>query len=172
MSKIRLKGLIEEDFLNYRLPSMFLATCFCDFKCEKEDSTGVTFCQNSSLARAPIIETEIKTLIDKYINNPISKAIVVGGMEPFSQFEELTNLIKEFRIYTKDPFVIYTGYDSNEICEQVESLIPYGNIIVKYGRYKCNNPGRYDGVLGIHLASDNQYACYYGRFFDENANKS
>ena len=52
MGTIRLKGLIEEDTLNYRLPSMFLATCFCDFKCEKEDATGATICKNSSLARA------------------------------------------------------------------------------------------------------------------------
>lgn len=170
MATIRLKGLVEEDMLNYRLPSMFLATCFCDFKCEKEDSTGATFCQNSPLAQSRIIEVEISTLIKKYFSNPISEAIVVGGMEPFSQFEELTNLIKEFRIYTKDPFVIYTGYDSNEISEQVESLIPFGNIIIKYGRYKCNNPGRYDEVLGVKLASDNQYACHYGRFFDGNAN--
>lgn len=168
MSKIRLKGLIEEDFLNYRLPSMFIATCFCDFKCEKEDLTGATFCQNSSLARAPIIEVGIKTLVNKYINNPISKAVVIGGLEPFCQFEEIKDFITYLRVVTKDPVIIYTGYYDYEIEDKVEQLIPFGNIIIKYGRYKCNNPGRYDEVLGVKLASDNQYACHYGRFFDEN----
>lgn len=161
MSKIRLKGLIEEDFLNYRLPSMFLATCFCDFKCEKEDLTGATFCQNSSLARAPIVEVEIKTLIDKYINNPISKSLVIGGLEPFSQFDEILNLIKEFRKYINDDIVIYTGYYENEIEEKVKLIIPFKNIIIKYGRYKCNSSGRYDEILGVKLASDNQRAIYY-----------
>lgn len=83
MSKIRLKGLIEEDFLNYRLPSMFLATCFCDFKCEKEDLTGATFCQNSSLARAPIVEIEIKTLIDKYIKILFQKLLLLAEWSLF-----------------------------------------------------------------------------------------
>lgn len=161
MSNIRLKGLVEEDMVNYRLPSMFLITCFCDFKCEKEDEAGATFCQNSSLARAPIIEIGIKTLINKYINNPISKAIVIGGLEPFCQFEEIKDFITQMRVITKDPIIIYTGYYEKEIQNEINQLIPYGNIIIKYGRYKKNNPGRYDNILGIHLASDNQEAIYY-----------
>ena len=30
---MRVKGIIEEDFVNYKVPSMFINTCFCDFKC-------------------------------------------------------------------------------------------------------------------------------------------
>ena len=29
---MRVKGIIEEDFTNFKLPSMFINTCFCDFK--------------------------------------------------------------------------------------------------------------------------------------------
>ena len=172
--KIRLKGLTEEDFINYKLPSMFMATCFCDFKCEKEDLSGGTFCQNSPLAQAPIIEVGIKTLINKYINNPISKAVVIGGLEPFLQFEEVKDFITYFRIASKDPIIIYTGYTEEEIKEKVLLLIPFQNIIIKYGRYKINSKNRYDDILGVKLASDNQYARYYNgvETYNENTGKS
>ena len=161
MQKIRLKGLVEEDFVNYKLPSMFLITCFCDFKCEKEDNNCETFCQNSPLINSPIIEIEIQKLIDKYINNPISKCIVIGGLEPFLQFEELINFISEFRKYSNDLIIIYTGYYDYEIESKLDKIIKYRNIIVKYGRYKSNSSERYDEVLGVKLSSDNQYACFY-----------
>lgn len=162
MNKIRLRGLVEEDFVNYKHPSMFLITCFCDFKCEKEDSSCETFCQNSPLVNSPIVEIEIEKLIKKYINNPISKSVVIGGLEPFLQFEELLALIKEFRKYTNDNIIIYTGYYDYEIKEKVDKIIPYNNIIIKYGRYKTNSPERYDKILGVKLSSSNQYACFYG----------
>ena len=31
-----IKGIIDEDFVNYKKPSMFLGTCFCDLKCCRE----------------------------------------------------------------------------------------------------------------------------------------
>ena len=36
MSEIILKGIIDEDFVNYRVPSMTLMFPKCSFKCEKE----------------------------------------------------------------------------------------------------------------------------------------
>lgn len=161
MDKIRLKGLIEEDFVNYKVPVMFLATSYCDFKCEKEDKNGDTFCQNSLLAAAEIITVPIYRLIEKYLSNPISKGVCFGGMEPFLQFKEVFSFIQKFREKSNDPIIIYTGYYFEEIKDKVEKIIPYNNIIIKYGRYKCNNPGRYDEILGIHLSSDNQYAYWY-----------
>lgn len=158
---IKLKGLIEEDFVNFKFPVMFLATSYCDFKCEKEDKNGDTFCQNSLLAAAEVIEISIQKLINKYLNNPISKGVCFGGMEPFLQFEEVLSFIKQFRERSDDPIIIYTGYYFNEIEDKAKEIIPYNNIIIKYGRYKCNNVGRYDEILGIHLSSDNQYACWY-----------
>ena len=32
------------------------------------------------------------------------------------------------------------------------------NIIIKFGRFIPNRPSRYDEVLGVELASDNQFA--------------
>jgi hypothetical protein len=37
-------------------------------------------------------------------------------------------------------------------------LWDYKNIIIKYGRYIPNQTPHYDEVLGVYLASDNQYA--------------
>ena len=46
-----IKGLTDEDFVNYKKPAMFIATSKCSFKCEKE--CGVTgMCQNHPLATA------------------------------------------------------------------------------------------------------------------------
>ena len=36
-----------------------------------------------------------------------------------------------------------------------------GNIYIKYGRFIPNKPSHYDELLGVNLASDNQYTVYY-----------
>ena len=76
-----IKGLIDEDFINYKLCNMFILFPHCTFKCEKE--CGIKCCQNSPLAKAPAIEIEIDKIVNRYLSNPISKSIVFGGLEPF-----------------------------------------------------------------------------------------
>ena len=39
-----LKGLIDEDFVNYKKPAMVLEFPYCSFKCDKE--CGRQVCQN------------------------------------------------------------------------------------------------------------------------------
>ena len=98
-------------------------------------------------------------IFEKYISNPITKAIVIGGLEPFDQFEELHNLIHYFRKNNcEDEFVIYTGYYPEEIEGYVYFLKMFKNIIIKFGRYIPNRNNRYDEILGVTLASDNQFA--------------
>ena len=154
---MKLKGLIDEDFLQYRLPSMFIITSTCDFKCEREAHCK-GMCQNSELAKADTIEVNDKDIVYRYLNNDITKAIVFGGLEPFDQFEELFTLISLFRQYTNDIIILYTGYYKQEIEDKLESLKQFDNIIIKYGRYVPNSKSKYDDVLGITLASENQYA--------------
>ena len=57
-----------------------------------------------------------------------------------------------------DDIIIYTGYDKNEIEDQIMILKKYKNIIVKFGRYVPGQQAHFDKVLGVELASDNQYA--------------
>ena len=78
-----IKGLVDEDFVNYKLPSMYIATATCSFKCDKE--YGQPICQNSELAKQPDIDIPITDIIMRYLANPITKAIVFGGLEPFDQ---------------------------------------------------------------------------------------
>ena len=70
------------------------------------------------------------------------------------------NLIFYFRIYQDchDPFIIYTGYYPEEIDGQIKFLSIFENIIIKFGRYIPNRNNKYDEILGVTLASDNQFA--------------
>lgn len=156
---MRVKGIIEEDFTNYKQPSMFVNSCFCDFKCCTEIGMDVGVCQNAPLAQAPVKDIPNSVIFEHFVRNPITKAIVVGGMEPILQTDELISLIDYFRSSGCDcEFVIYTGYYPEEIQEQLSVLSGYKNITVKFGRFIPNKKSRYDDVIGITLSSDNQFA--------------
>lgn len=161
---IRLKGVVAEDFCNYKVPSLFLITSFCDWKCCKEANCDISICQNSSLVSGAIKEFDIKKIYDFYIDNPITNAIILGGLEPLLQDEEVFNLISYFREHNcYDTFVIFTGYTEDEVMSNPswERLTRLGNIIMKYGRYVPNQESHLDEVLSLNLASPNQYAKYY-----------
>ena len=151
-----IKGIQEEDFINYKKPSMFISFSSCTWKCEKE--CGKKVCQNGTLATTQNINIGVKTIVNKYINNPITKSIVCGGLEPFDTFDDLLQLIAYLRVSTDDDIVIYTGYYKEEIADRITLLSKYKNIVIKYGRYIPNQEKHYDDVLGVYLASSNQYA--------------
>lgn len=151
-----IKGIQEEDFVNYKKPSMFISFSSCTWKCEKE--CGKKVCQNGTLATTPNINIDVKTIVNKYINNPITKSIVCGGLEPFDTFDDLLQLIVYLRVVTDDDIVIYTGYYKEEIVDKIALLSKYKNIIIKFGRYIPDQKEHYDEVLGVYLASDNQHA--------------
>lgn len=158
MVDIRLKNITDENFQDYKKPSMMLATCQCDWKCLKEQKLDISICQNSKLTKQKNIDISIDNIIDRYIKNSITKAIVIGGLEPFLQFDEVLQFIKSFRQKSEDDIVIYTGYYPHEIKDKIIQLKCYQNIIIKFGRYKQNSAKRFDNVLGIWLVSNNQFA--------------
>jgi len=155
-----IKGIIDEDFVNYKKPAMVIEFPYCDFKCDKE--CGKAVCQNSPLTKIHNIKIEEKYIIEKYLKNPITEAIICQGLEPLDTMVMLFLFIKKFREFSNDDLVIYTGYNKEE--ERSQDLIEfikrnqYKNIIIKYGRYIPNQIPHYDEVLGVKLASDNQYA--------------
>jgi len=156
---IKLKGIVMEDFTNYKVPSLFMITTTCNWKCCMEGGFDVKICQNSELATAEIKEYKLESIYNAYITNPITKSVVIGGLEPFMQFDEIFNLIQYFRNNKcEDEFIIYTGYYENELECQINKLKQFKNIIIKFGRYVPNNTPHFDDVLGINLISDNQYA--------------
>lgn len=150
---MRVKDIIDLDFVNYKKPSMFIGFSNCSFKCDKE--CGQAVCQNSSLAAAPTIEISNEEIIERYINNPITEAIVCGGLEPFDDFNEIYSFIMNFRDYSEDDIVIYTGYYPEEILSYLRKLAVFKNIIIKFGRFIPNKSHKFDEILGVELASDN-----------------
>lgn len=154
------KGIIDEDFVNYKKPAMIIEFPCCDFKCDKE--YGKTICQNNPLTKIRNIKVEEEYIIEKYLKNPITEAIICQGLEPLDTMVMLFLFIKKFREFSDDDLVIYTGYNKEE--ERPQDLIKfikrnqYKNIIIKYGRYIPGQTPHYDEILGVKLASDNQYA--------------
>lgn len=160
---MKIKSIMDEDFVNYKVPSMVIITSICSFKCEKE--SGIKCCQNSSLVKQKNITIDNGKIIERYLKNPITKAIVFGGLEPFDQFEDVLSLISELRnAYScNDDVVVYTGYTFDEVVHYIDELQKFDNIIVKFGRFIPGQKPHYDNVLGVSLASDNQYAKVVGR---------
>lgn len=151
------KQIIDEDFVNYKKVSMFVAFPRCSFKCEKE--CGKHVCQNSILATTPNITIPTCKLVKRYIENNISQSIICGGLEPFDSWEMLFSFIYTLREITNDDIVIYTGYNNEEIADKIYILKKnFSNIIVKFGRFIPDQEKHYDEVLGVYLASPNQYA--------------
>lgn len=160
---MQIKGLKDEDFVNYKKPSMFIIFPYCSFKCDKEN--GCVLCQNSHLAQEPVMNMPVNTILHRYLQNNITKAIVCGGLEPFDSENELFELIELARDYMgiRDDIVIYTGYTEEELQDNFvfKQIIQFPNIVIKFGRFRPNEEAHFDEVLGIKLASNNQYAKRY-----------
>ncbi len=131
---------------------------YCSFKCDKE--CGQQVCQNSSLVKAENININPIQLVHRYLTNPITKAIVCQGLEPFDSFEDLLEIVQELRhnYLNNDDVVIYTGYTKEEVQTQINELSKFNNIIIKFGRFVPNQSSHFDETLGVQLASPNQYA--------------
>ena len=74
-----LKGVIFEDFVNYKKPCMTLEFPCCTFKC------GNTLCQNSFLANTPNIDIDIDSLIERYclyLKNSVPTLTYLKEAEP------------------------------------------------------------------------------------------
>ena len=154
---IKVKGIIFEDFVNYKKPCMTIMMPKCDFKCDRE--CGMQVCQNSELAAAPEQTVLTNCLMRNYMSNPITEAIVLQGLEPFDSLIDLYTVaaaLEDFNI--TDDLVIYTGYTREELKSKLKPLykIP-GHLFIKWGRYIPNQSPHYDPVLGVYLTSDNQY---------------
>ena len=155
---MKLKGIIDYDCTNYKEPCLTLEFPYCDFKCDKLN--GCSICQNSALAQEPDIEVSGAQIWKLYEENPLTKAFCFQGLEPFDSYMDLLDLIYYIRIVRDcdDPIIIYTGYDKDEDIIVQHSLQYYPNIIVKWGRFIIGHEPHYDEVLGVKLASNNQYA--------------
>ena len=155
--KISLKGVVVEDFINYKDPAMVLLFPTCTFKCDKEH--GYPICQNWSLTNSPTVEFDVDGLVKEFVENPITKAVVCGGLEPMDSFEDLITFVRHLRAVDDSTVVVYTGYRADEVESKIDILENYKNIIVKFGRFIPGHEPHFDPVLGVNLSSMNQYAA-------------
>lgn len=155
---MKLVGLLDEDFVNYKKPSMTIMFPYCSFKCNKE--CGREVCHNIHLKDSDVIDMPVDEIVDRYINNPITEAIVMQGLEPFDSFDELYSLIYKFTEKSNDDIVIFTGYKEEEISDKVKQLsdiVECNTFIIKFGRFVPDDSTVFDSVLGVKLSSSNQY---------------
>lgn len=155
-----IRTIVDEDFVQYKEPCMYIATAFCNGKCCKEAGIPLSVCLNDAWRGTATIAMADEGIIERYLSNSITTTICFAGLEPFEQFDQVYNFIEKLRkdYNCNDTVLIYTGYNKEEISERIEKLKDFDNIIIKFGRFVPDNPGRFDDVLGVHLASDNQYA--------------
>ena len=160
---MRIKNIQDTNFQDYRKTSMLIATCYCDGKCWKERGLNASDCQNEELLAEPIVEVSNDEIIQRYLSNPLSEAIIFGGLEPLLQYNELVEFLSTLRVEygCYDDVVIYTGYEPGERAAELDVLKQYGPLVVKWGRYLPDSTSKYDDVLGISLASANQHAERY-----------
>ena len=155
---MKLKGIIDYDCTNYKEPVLTLEFPYCDFKCDKLN--GCQVCQNSSLIKEPTIEISLKTIWKLYKQNPLTKGFCLQGLEPLDSIDDVLNFIKYIRgnNFCNDPIIIYTGYNKEEVTKFIYQITDFDNIIIKWGRFIKGQNLHYDRILGVNLASDNQYA--------------
>lgn len=152
---------VSENFQDYKKASMYILTDRCDFKCYHGLNEK---CPNESLSSKLGIRVEFEELLEKYNKSkPVAQAIVFGGLEPFMQMNELYHLIKYFRDNgMEDDVVIYTGYSPEELNpHDMLLIISLKRVIIKFGRYIPDSRPVYDEVLGVELASENQFAVLF-----------
>ena len=89
------KAIRTEWFQDYKEPALYIAFPHCTFKCEKD--CGKRVCQNSALANSPDIMIDDNKVCIMYLSNPITKAIVCGGLEPMDSFDELYSFLYTLR---------------------------------------------------------------------------
>lgn len=157
---MRVKNVVYEDFVNYKKPSMFIGTISCGGKCCIEAGIPLSVCQNDGWRESASVEVDNTVLIARYLENPLTQAIVFGGLEPLEQYGELIEFIRTLRddFMCMDDIVIYTGYNKNELTYEIDHLKKFDNIVIKFGRFIPNSKHRFSNILGVELSSDNQYA--------------
>lgn len=155
-NEIRLKDVVEV-FQDYKKSALLLCCVSCDWKCCREAGISNEVCQNHRIASQREVTIPFDSVLNK-VSRSFTDAIIFGGLEPLLQIEEVCGLIEYLREHNvKKDILIYTGYYLEEIDKSVIERLKKHHVIFKCGRYIPNRPQKFDKILGITLASDNQY---------------
>ena len=142
---------IRETFVDYKKTGLYVSGSRCNLKCKE--------CFNENLKHSLTIKIKPIQFVEDYIiKNQVIESVIFSGLNWFDKFEDLLQLVNCIRVKTDIDIVIYTGYKESEVLSEIDMLKENKNIIVKFGEYIPNDMEIYDEVLGITLASSNQYA--------------
>lgn len=156
---IRLKDAVEV-FQDYKKSAILFSTCYCNWKCCHEAGIPESVCQNQKVAQQREVYLPFESVLKK-VNQSFTDAVIFGGLEPMLQADEVVQCIQYLRQHgVKKDIVVYTGYYVEEIDEETLAYLAMNDVILKCGRYIPDRKPKFDAVLGITLASDNQYGVY------------
>jgi len=167
---MKLKQIIDESFGDYKECSMLLVTPSCSWKCKD--------CHNKHLSYLPTQNFPNEEILKRFANNPLTSAIVIGGLEPLDDMHDVRSFIFALRQSSLRPtVVIYTGYELHEIEDELywsglePEMLEYGNCILKYGRFQpiyniqqdrtIKRLDTWNEDLGVALSSPNQKTINY-----------
>lgn len=158
---IKVRDIVDKHYGDYYKPSMFIVFGNCDWQCTNEGGFECKLCQDISLTLQQEINIRAEILCERYVEDTTTNAILIGGLEPMTNFSDLYSFIHTLRVDfdCHDDVVIYTGYYPHEIEKQLEKLSEFDNIIFKFGRYIPYGEPKFDEVLKVELSSDNQFGC-------------
>jgi len=154
---MRILQIEDEVFSDYSKISMLVVVPFCTTCCWKELGLDSSICQNDNPRGLPILDYSNRKIIERYVNNPLTNAIVFGGMDAWDSINEIIELIKLFRETSDDDVVLYTGRKYSEIASKMYDLERFKNVYVKVGRYIPNQKPVIDKITGVKLANRGQY---------------
>ena len=119
---MKLKGIIDCDFTNYKEPVLTLEFPTCTFKCDKLN--GCQVCQNSVLVHEPDIEISFDKIWKLYEQNPLTKGFCFQGLEPLDSVNDLLSFIYFIRKSKEnnDTIIIYTGYNKEEVTKFIYQI--------------------------------------------------
>ena len=163
---MHLKQIIDESVGDYKETSMLLIAPECAWKC--------VGCHNTHLLKLITKNFPDEEILERFQKNPLSKAIVLGGLEPFDCMEEVRAFLQTLResniVNPKPTVIIYTGYDFPDIEQELirtgldEEMKKHDKVLLKYGGYLPGYNPTYNPLLGINLASPNQQVMEYSRW--------
>lgn len=151
-----IKDIIDEVYSDFNKIGMLVVVPKCKTRCWEKCGLSPDICQNYHLNFTEKFNINNEDIINRYLENPLTKCIIFGGLDGFDSIDEILIFLEEFRKISKDDVVIYTGKELEDIEHRFNDLAFYKNIYVKYGHYNPNLNSIKDELTGVTLASENQ----------------
>ena len=63
-----IKTIVDEDFINYKQPSMYIGTAYCNGKCCREAGIPMSVCQNDEWRKTATVEMASDDIIERYLS--------------------------------------------------------------------------------------------------------